>query len=105
MTSWWRDKALKHHPNRCLRCGTDKELTADHIIPRSQGGSDDVNNLRVLCRSCHQRITNQYRRSLDTKITYDGRIIERSPVFKTGRRKKVKLAGSRSKYAGRQQGW
>lgn len=33
----------------CLRRAT----IADHRIPRDQGGSDSLSNLRACCRSCH----------------------------------------------------
>jgi 5-methylcytosine-specific restriction endonuclease McrA len=29
------------------------EATLDHIIPLSSGGTDDLLNLRILCRICH----------------------------------------------------
>ncbi len=29
----------------------------DHIIPKSAGGSDDVENLQPICRACHKRKT------------------------------------------------
>lgn len=34
--------------------GVDVVLQADHILPRSRGGEDDPENLRTLCRTCHQ---------------------------------------------------
>lgn len=34
----------------CSRPGVD----ADHIVKRSQGGSDNLDNLVLLCRRCHQ---------------------------------------------------
>lgn len=37
----------------CSRCGSTENLEEDHIIPRSQGGSDDASNKRWLCRGCH----------------------------------------------------
>ncbi len=29
----------------------------DHIVPRSQGGSEDPENLQALCKSCHSKKT------------------------------------------------
>ncbi|RLC88792.1 MAG: hypothetical protein DRJ03_01700 [Chloroflexi bacterium] len=40
---------------RCQYCGTWKNLTVDHIVPVSKGGSDDVNNLQTLCNECNAR--------------------------------------------------
>ncbi|WP_329564674.1 HNH endonuclease [Kitasatospora sp. NBC_01266] len=31
------------------------DLTADHIVPKACGGSDDPENVAVLCRSCNAR--------------------------------------------------
>lgn len=38
---------------KCQACGTQKNLTIDHILPRSQGGGDNQENLRTFCRSCN----------------------------------------------------
>lgn len=40
----------------CERCASTFDLTVDHIVPRSLGGSDAPSNLRTLCRSCHATI-------------------------------------------------
>jgi 5-methylcytosine-specific restriction endonuclease McrA len=37
----------------CVNCGTTDLLTIDHIIARARGGSNDLDNLQVLCRSCN----------------------------------------------------
>lgn len=41
---------------RCLACGASGQgikLEIDHIIPRAQGGRDDLQNLQTLCRVCN----------------------------------------------------
>ena len=34
----------------CQTCKTTIDLTIDHIFPISRGGTNDVSNLRILCR-------------------------------------------------------
>ena len=47
-------KALvKHQDGRCLACGKKKKLTADHVVPLSVGGSDDISNIQGLCKPCN----------------------------------------------------
>ena len=41
--------------NRCVHCGEEKPLTKDHIVPLSEGGSDYINNIQPLCRSCNSK--------------------------------------------------
>ena len=41
----------------CARCKhTDRALDVHHRLPRSRGGTHDVENLAALCRPCHKRI-------------------------------------------------
>jgi 5-methylcytosine-specific restriction endonuclease McrA len=50
-------KELKAHYNyTCLACHRQEpeiELTIDHIVPLSRGGTNDTSNLQPLCKSCN----------------------------------------------------
>lgn len=37
----------------CVMCGGDENLEIDHVIPRSRGGTNKVDNLQWLCRPCN----------------------------------------------------
>ena len=50
------------HEGNGFRCGRVLDYTqpllpesveADHIVPHHRGGTDDLDNLRVLCRACN----------------------------------------------------
>ena len=49
-----RKAVLKRDDHTCQRCREDRgPLQAHHIIPRSQGGLDTLENLITVCRPCH----------------------------------------------------
>lgn len=39
--------------HKCQMCGARNDLEIHHIKPRADGGLDDLDNLILLCRSCH----------------------------------------------------
>jgi len=41
--------------NFCSICGTTSPLHVHHVKPFSQGGSNELSNLMLLCESCHSR--------------------------------------------------
>ena len=44
---------------RCAYCGAKNPFTKDHVIPKSRGGSDDINNLVWACISCNSKKGNK----------------------------------------------
>lgn len=39
----------------CVLCGSHDDLTIDHAIPMSVGGTNGPHNLQTMCRSCNHR--------------------------------------------------
>jgi len=51
-----RRNILKRDGYRCQYCGTKShELTIDHVIPKSRGGSDSWDNLVSACKECNNK--------------------------------------------------
>jgi 5-methylcytosine-specific restriction enzyme A len=38
---------------KCQRCGATDNLCVDHIVPLASGGSNDLDNLQLLCGHCN----------------------------------------------------
>lgn len=41
--------------NICLCCGNEAKLEMDHVIPLIKNGSNSINNIQPLCRSCNSK--------------------------------------------------
>lgn len=48
-----RQRLYKRDNNECAYCGSKKELTIDHILPKSRGGKNSWCNLITCCLSCN----------------------------------------------------
>lgn len=49
---------LKKQNYRCAHCGEKRQktaLTIDHIVSIFDGGTNDIENLQLLCRECHDK--------------------------------------------------
>jgi 5-methylcytosine-specific restriction endonuclease McrA len=58
-----RKNILLRDRNTCQYCATvlpSGELTLDHVIPRSRGGSSSWENLVACCHGCNRRKGNQF---------------------------------------------
>ena len=50
-----RTTVFERDQYRCVSCGGWQGLAVDHIHPLSRGGTDDLDNLQTLCKSCNSR--------------------------------------------------
>lgn len=62
--SKWQRLVATHIKNNpmCVLCGSNEDLTGDHIIPLSRGGSSTRENIRTLCRRCNSAKGNRIER-------------------------------------------
>lgn len=54
-----RNLIYKRDDYECQYCGTKKNLTIDHIIPKSKGGLDTWDNLVACCNTCNVKKGNK----------------------------------------------
>jgi 5-methylcytosine-specific restriction endonuclease McrA len=72
-------RRLEARGKRCANpcCNRRENLTIDHIVPLSKGGSDHISNLQLLCRACNLAKGARHidygrlRRRLERRVTYD----------------------------------
>ena len=51
-----REAVSKQQGGKCLLCGRRQIEHYHHIVPRSQGGSENINNYAGLCLKCHDKV-------------------------------------------------
>jgi len=50
-----RENVFKRDGFKCQYCGTHKELTIDHLVPKAKGGKTSWNNLVTACKKCNSK--------------------------------------------------
>ena len=52
-TSFTRFKVFLRDKFSCQYCGSNVELTFDHLLPRSKGGETNWDNVVTTCSACN----------------------------------------------------
>jgi len=63
-----RSRIYKRDQHQCVYCGSRKNLTLDHVLPRSRGGSNDWANLVTCCLSCNLKKGNRTPEEANMKL-------------------------------------
>lgn len=50
-----RQNIFKRDGFRCQYCGTTKDLTLDHVVPKARGGKSTWLNLLTACKTCNAK--------------------------------------------------
>ena len=50
----WKKNIKDNWNNKCAYCNSENNLTLDHIIPQSKGGTNFTKNIVCCCHSCNQ---------------------------------------------------
>ena len=64
-----REQVFDRDGYKCRMCGSSKNLTLDHIKPKSKGGKRTLDNLQTLCDPCNVTKGN----------TWNGDVVQVSP--------------------------
>ena len=83
----------------CNRCGSKKSMQLHHKIPKSQGGTNNLENLEPICFKCHKLehpwlkpITNKFKSHKPFKAT---KLPKELRPIKKGKRVKIKVVKKR----------
>lgn len=85
-SSWdqTRKAVLNRDNYTCRSCRRKDNLTVDHIVQLSQGGTNSMENMQTLCRYCHEKKDN--RKIFDKTFNHDSNYGSRttsSPTVQT----------------------
>jgi 5-methylcytosine-specific restriction endonuclease McrA len=64
-----RQNILRRDRNQCQYCGSTRNLTLDHLLPRSRGGQSTWYNLITACSRCNSRKGDRTPEEVEMKLS------------------------------------
>jgi CRISPR/Cas system Type II protein with McrA/HNH and RuvC-like nuclease domain len=65
-----RNRIYRRDSYQCVYCGSRKELTLDHVLPKSRGGGNDWDNLVTSCAKCNIKKANRTPEEAKMKMSH-----------------------------------
>lgn len=65
-----RYRVLLKSKHQCAHCGIAEGLQVDHIVPVARGGTNEIENLQMLCGLCNRRKGAMSERQALTRLAY-----------------------------------
>jgi len=66
-----RTNIYRRDDYKCIYCGSNENLTLDHVIPKSKGGGNTWENLATCCSSCNVRKGDTLLEDTDMKMRHE----------------------------------
>jgi len=80
-----RNRIFRRDNHECVYCGSKRDLTIDHVLPRSRGGRNTWTNLTTCCQKCNlkkgDKTPEEARMQLRVKPYDPGYIAESSVIM------------------------
>jgi len=64
-----RNRIYKRDGYQCVYCGSHRNLTLDHVIPKSRGGTNEWTNLVTSCQKCNLKKADRTPEEARMKLT------------------------------------
>ena len=65
-----KNRIMKRDKFRCVYCGSQRQLTIDHVIPKSKGGQNTWSNMVTCCSKCNCKKGNRTPEEAGLKPVY-----------------------------------
>lgn len=65
-----KENVFKRDGFQCQYCGSQKDLTLDHLVPKAKGGKSTWNNLVTACKKCNSIKGDYTPEQVGFKLTY-----------------------------------
>lgn len=86
---------------KCIKCGSKDFLQFDHKWPISKGGTDNIENIKILCRTCNQaKKVDVTEFKLINDVEFRQICIRYHPILELAIKKKITILAFESKISG-----